>query len=272
MKINPALSGYFKNGQFFPLNQNLDDVDLYSGLNFDTKELIGFFKKNCHDNLTINLVCMPDLIGNDDIIETNIFLIYREAYFSIAFGNYNAGLLLLGQLLEVITKEIILINTGKTLPKATFGNAIKHAEGKKILHPEDVRFLKEFNENIRNVYSHYKLSEIIGPDTKVPLWKIPFDSSKPIDPEKFLNDLIKVQAGIRAGQHQPTFANPFEIPTIAAVIKENIDRKRSILWLWAITLKLDQFFKIYLTIEKYQAYIEKFKKIPYSEIPPISLE
>jgi len=271
MKINPSMGGYFKNGQFFSFNQEIDSCDLYSCLDDEHKKFVEALENNSRDYLAMNLVCMPNLMEIKQIGDSRFSLIFREAYFSIAYGNYNSGLLLLGQLLELITKEIILIHTGKSLPRATFGNAIQHAEDKKIILQEDIKFLKKFNEDIRNVYSHYKLEEIIGRNTRVPLWKIPIDTSKTFDPEEFLYNLIKVQEGIREGKYPPTFIDPLELPTIAAAMKGDIDRPKSIWWLWWTTLKLDQFFKIYLTQGKYQEYLVKFREIPYKDVISVSL-
>lgn len=271
MKLDLTNGGYFEKGKFFPINRDPDECDLFSCLPVDVQKTIASIEKISHDFIAINFPCMPDFVCEEGIVETNIFLILREAYLSIIFGNYNAGLLLLGQLLEVVTKEIILINTGKSLPNATFGNAIQHAEDKKILLEEDIRFLKEFNKNIRNAYSHYKLSEIIGNDIKVPLWKIPINQTEKFDPEKFLINLAKIQKGIKEGTYRPSFVDPLEFPAIAAIIKENIDRKKVILWFWRIASKLDQFSKIYLTQEKYQLYIKKLGKMPYEDVTPITI-
>ncbi|KQC05540.1 MAG: hypothetical protein APR53_07105 [Methanoculleus sp. SDB] len=271
MKLDLYKGGYFENGKFFSLSNPTKEPDLLLGLNPELINLIQTINQGSNEKLIINLICMPDLASMIDIGELNIYLIYNEAFFCIAFGYYNAGLLLLGQLFEAVVKEIILINSGKSIPQATFGQAIKHVESKNLMEYQDILILKKFNREIRNSYAHYKLEEIIGKNLKIPIWKIKTQNEgEEFNPEKFIINMGKIRKDIESGRISPSWIDPLEMSTIAATIKEDLDRKKAMWWIWQTNLILDIFSKLYLSKEKYESYLKKVG-YPYQNIPVVNL-
>jgi len=69
------------------------------------------FIESIRSTIKENSIILPDFLDISLIPDPNLYSIYTESYFCILCGNYNAGILLLGQLMEVALKEIIFLKT-----------------------------------------------------------------------------------------------------------------------------------------------------------------
>jgi len=97
-------------------------------------------------------------------MESHLRALYFQTYFLLAEGFYNASLVLMGILLETITKELLFMNdvTDSELEKINFYDAIKKCKERDLLIHEELNFLKNINIKLRDPYIHYnkmKLSE-----------------------------------------------------------------------------------------------------------------
>jgi hypothetical protein len=102
---------------------------------------------------------MLDNLPNEELpfMENHLRALYFETYFLLIEGFYNASLVMCGILLENLVKER-LFNKGvkdKQLEKMTFGEAIKKCKEKDFLTQNELVFLKEKKEKLRDPYAHY---------------------------------------------------------------------------------------------------------------------
>ena|SRR3989344_8293229 len=97
-------------------------------------------------------------------MESHLRALYFQTYFLLAEGFYNVALVLMGILLETLTKERLFMNsvTDANLEKMNFYGAIKECKERELLTSEELNFLKTINIELRDPYIHYnkmKLSE-----------------------------------------------------------------------------------------------------------------
>src|SRR3989344_4363668 len=126
--------------------------------------------KDIKENLNKNLDSLPK--EELPFMELHLRALYFQSYFLFAEGFYNASLVLCGILLENLVKEKLFMHGVKDeeLENINFGQAIQKCEQMKLLS-EELKFLKEKKEKLRNPYAHYnkmKLSEGIY----YPVWKV----------------------------------------------------------------------------------------------------
>src|SRR5208283_1767351 len=153
--------GFFVQGRYY-VNESIPQLQLK----------IKTVEEEVNENLDINLFLLPDLLQIGDVMDGNLYSIYKESYFCIACGQYDAGILKLGQLLEITLKQIIFVKTNSLPKKLTFGKAIRYAWIKGIIEYADFKFLKWFLNEYRNPYTHRNLREILK-DSKIPIVKMP---------------------------------------------------------------------------------------------------
>lgn len=209
------------------------------------------FKEGIDDEISKRVIRLPYMLHPYNIPDQNLYSIYSEAYRAFVFGLNNAGLMLLGQLLETTLKEIILLKTGKKI-KGTFGMAIEFAKNKRILNENDINVLESFKDLVRNPYTHRNLEEMLE-NMYVPIWGIPLKG----EPENWLKSLKKAMGGIEAGKYKPSYIRASDDPTIAVLVKSKIDEDRSIYWAWKIFLEFEILVDTYLTHEDFQKYIRE---------------
>jgi len=128
---------------------------------------IGNIKKKLSENI--------DRLPNKDLpfMESHLRALYFQTYFLIAEGFYNASLVLGGILLENLVKEKLFIQgiSDKEIEEMNFGRAIQKCREIKVLTENELGFLNDKKEKLRNPYAHYnkmKLSEGIYFHT----WKV----------------------------------------------------------------------------------------------------
>jgi hypothetical protein len=169
-------------------------------------------------NAKANFVLLRPPFTQLDLPVPRLYSIYREAYFNALFGMYNASIVLLGVLLEAVTKETIYLKEGKEF-KGDFGEAISHAKNSNYLQIRDCHFLDRFRKKIRNIYQHADAESLLR-GIFVPAWKIELGK----DVHKSISTALME---IKEGKRKPTLT-PAWVQPISDVTKETIDQKYAI--------------------------------------------
>ena len=223
------------------------------------------FIEGIRSTIEENSILLPDFLDISIIPDPNLYSIYKESYFCILTGNYNPGILLLGQLMEVSLKEIIFLKTGEP-KKGTFGQALFFANKNRIIFDEDFRFLLQFINRIRNPYTHRDFRKILGYHL-TPAWLFPTGRN----PQELLKNIQTMQEGIEPGKYRPQFIDSASSSVTATIAKEQIDKPTAIHWAWMVYSELEQISAIYLTQAAYDEYQRKFGS-PFEVIAKITLE
>lgn len=228
-------------------------------------------EEEINENLDINLFLLPDLLQIGDVMDGNLYSIYKEAYFCIACGQYDAGILKLGQLLEITLKQIILVKTNSLPKKLTFGKAIRYAWIKGIIEYPDFKILKWFLNEYRNPYTHRNLREILK-DSKIPIVKMPTQfPGKEVNVRDLEKILKKTIDGLKNGTFQYEWIEAASDPTLACQLKEQLDRKTAIFLLWAVTTHFEQLVNIYLNQKRIDEHVAKFGS-PFERLTSIIID
>jgi len=252
--------GYFIEGRYF-LNETIPQ--------FSSK--IKTVNEEINENLDFNLFLLPDLLQIDYVIDGNLYSIYKEAYYCIACGQYDAGILKLGQLLEITLKQVIFIKTNSLSRKLTFGQAIKHAWKKGIIAYTDFKFLFWFLNEYRNPYTHRNLKEILK-DAKIPVLKMPTQfTGKEFNVPDLGKILKKAIDGLTNGTYHYEFIDVTSDPTLACQLKDQMDQKTAIILLWAVTIQFEQLLTIYLNQKCIDKYIADFG-LPFEKLTSIVID
>lgn len=233
----------------------MDIVDGEKKQNSLVKEYYWLKSENLSDEMNSklekNLEQLPYFLTSIKVANHNLYSIYSEAYRIIAFGFYNAGILLLGQLLETTLREIIYVNTG-IYRKGAFGSLIKYAKDNKIIDKYSLNRLESFKNKIRNPYIHRDLSEIVK-DIYVPTWPIFFKK----DVENPLKIIEVTKKEIEEGKRKPILIPASLDSTVATIIKEEMDKRHTISLAWAVFSEFEILLDMYLKPEDYQNHIKK---------------
>ncbi|ADN35649.1 hypothetical protein Mpet_0881 [Methanolacinia petrolearia DSM 11571] len=260
--------GYFERGKFIcdpiPSKANICRNEIHM-VNDGIKGII-------NENLDFNLPIMPDLLSESDFSDSNLYSIYKQAFFSIASGLYDAGLILIGQLLEITVKEIVLIKTGKLLngKNHTFGYVVEYVLKENILDYDDILYLRYFLNKVRNPYTHRNLKEIVGFHL-VPVFLFP--TQKPgetFNPTEFIQIIKTVMDGIKTKEFEPQWISATSDTSIACQIKEENDQQKAIFNIWLLNIKIDQLINIYLNQEAYNGHIKKYGS-PYEKLAQLQI-
>jgi hypothetical protein len=251
--------GYFIDGRYFP-NEIIPQFSK-----------IKTVKEEINENLDFNLFLLPDLLQYADVMDGNLYSIYKEAYYCISCGQYDAGILKLGQLLEITLKHIIFVKTNLLSKKMTFGQAIKHAWKTGIIEYIDFKFLFWFLNEYRNPYTHRNLKEILK-DTKIPIVAMPTRlSGKEVNVPDLTKILKKTIEGLKNGTYTHEFIDAASDTTLACQVKDQMDQKTAIILLWAVTIQFEQLITIYLNQKCIDKHITEFGS-PFSKLTTITIE
>lgn len=233
---------------------------------FTTDKIVSVFEREIEKNR----IALPDFLDISVVKDENLYSIYKEAYSCVLLGLYNAGLILMGQLMEITLKEIILINTGTAL-RGTFGKALGIADKGKIMSPEDIEFLYRFKNTIRDPYTHRNFRDILGYEL-LPAWSFhvgSLDSEEKI--KEFLNRMEKINSAIKRNEVPLQFIDPAKSSGTAIVRKLEIDPQRAIHWAWLVFMEFEFYIAKYLRQERYEEYTRKFGS-PLDKIAQISID
>jgi len=80
---------------------------------------------------------LPVPINPEIVFDNYLYDIYSESYRCLCFSLFDAGIILIGQLLEKTLKEIILLKTGE-IKTGTMVSSIQYALDNNILIYEDI--------------------------------------------------------------------------------------------------------------------------------------
>jgi len=182
--------------------------------------------KDIKENLNKNLDSLPK--EELPFMELHLRALYFQSYFLFAEGFYNASLVLCGILLENLVKEKLFMHGVKDeeLENINFGQAIQKCEQMKLLS-EELKFLKEKKEKLRNPYAHYnkmKLSEGIY----YPVWKV----KNPVEKLISLHERVSKGELTEAEARQelikgvsPTLMSSKEFRPIATMAKSQVEEE-----------------------------------------------
>ncbi|QXO96038.1 hypothetical protein KSK55_06625 [Methanospirillum purgamenti] len=206
---------------------------------------------------------LPTPISKDVILDDHLYNIYQESYRCLCFSLFDAGIILIGQLLEKTLKIIILLKTGE-VKTGTMGSAIQYAFNNNLLFLEDISFLRFFTKKFRNPYTHLNLKEIIGYHP-IPIFK--YSTGKTIEDLIYNTQLIMKK--IREGKVNPHFVDASSDSLLASMVKPEIDKKKALFCAWIAYMKFEEMAKIYIKPKDFENYIEKFGS-PYDKIASIT--
>jgi len=121
----------------------------------DKDKLIQNELKNLKDKLEVNLIKLP----NEELpfMEPHLRALYFQTYFLIAYGFNNSSLVMCGVLLESLIKQRLFDKgiSDDEIEKMDLGNVIKRCCKEKIISKEEIDFLKDKKDKLRNPYIHY---------------------------------------------------------------------------------------------------------------------
>jgi len=109
----------------------------------EKEERIKIELEQTEKNLSENLYRLPQ--EELPFMEPHLRSIYYQAYFLLAYGFYNASIILCGILLESITKEKLFIQGIKDeeLEGMNFGDTIRKCKSMEILDETELNFLRD---------------------------------------------------------------------------------------------------------------------------------
>ncbi len=161
----------------------------------------------------------PEPIINDLPNPRSLFL-YQDCYQTLLIGRYNASIVMMGVLLEVITKERIEHKLGEYFSEP-FGPCLKKIESHKLMRQVHIFFLRKFKNSVRNPYQHADEVDIMK-CIFIPVWPIKFENEFSAEKmEKFISD-------IESGKAKPKFLPVSDIPAIRSIAKQSYDRNKAI--------------------------------------------
>jgi len=255
MKIDNDGKGYFEEGKYHPV--------------FEVKTKT--IEDEVKENLDFNIFLLPSILQIDDVCDMNLYSIYKEAYCCIACGLYDAGIIKMGQLLEITLKQIIFIKSNDLSKRKMFGQALGIAWKKGIIEYVDYHFLFWFLNEFRNPYTHRNFKDILK-DAKIPIRKIPTQfKGKEFNPEDLVKILGSVIKGLSNGKYEYEWIDATTDPGIACQAKESQDKITSIILLWFVTIHFEQLVKIYLNEKCYAEHNLKYGS-PYDKLTSLEIE
>jgi len=151
-------------------------------------------------------------------MEPRLRQVYIDTYCVTMMGFWNVSIIMQGVLLETLVKEIIFVKEKKDF-RGSFGYAISRCEKKGYLTDVEIKFLRRFKDEIRNLYQHVDVKKIAG-ERKVRAWKIPLKKEKLA--ESLLKDIEKVIKGEAGPAKLMSYR---DIRPVGIVIKGTIDEQ-----------------------------------------------
>lgn len=139
---------------------------------------------------------------------------FRDIWLNLLLKKSQAAIILMSVFAEALVKEIIFVQTDHRF-RGEFGPAISHCERKGILTAREIRFLRRFKNDVRNMWLHQDLIEIAG-ELQFPYWEIQFPSK---DAKAMLEAIDVAQAEIRAGIRKPKMIKARDHPAALDVAK-----------------------------------------------------
>jgi hypothetical protein len=184
------------------------------------KSPLGRYESNWRKNAENIFVFVRPPIYQNDLNNPRLFFLYEECYHTLLIGKYNASIILLGTLLEIIMKERILLKLNIDFTKP-YGACLQLIEKKGLMNPYDILFLRRFKDQIRNPYTHADEAQILD-GIIVPVF--PLEMHKELTLEKLEAQFRKV----KSGEQKPQLMFASQVPALRSVVKQQFDQKRAI--------------------------------------------
>lgn len=207
-------------------------------------------KKNWYDNAEEIFPFLRPELTSDDLPNPRLLFLYQDCYQTLLIGRYNASLVMMGVLLEVIMKERIELKLGEYFSKP-FGPCLEKIEDRKLMSQEHIFFLRKFKNVVRNPYQHADEVDIMK-GIYMPVWPIKFETE--ISAEK----LGKLMNDIRHGKAKPKFLPVSDIPAIRSLAKKSYDQKKAIELFNEVHDFLIDVYKLYFKEWEYQEHHQKY--------------
>lgn len=240
------------------------------------------FSKYIQQNFEKNILALPPLYnpGHKKFLGlSHLFSVYQESYFCILCGLYHPGIMLMGQLFEIILKEIILIHDNVNNERALEG-LIRYAindENKPdkknqrqikgpLLPMEIINLFIHIKDNIRNPYMHLNYGSIFK-DEKIRAFRFASGANF----EELLKNTEIIAEKLRKGQITPEEIDPIIDKIIADSTKRENDVRWAIEWAWELFPLFELLIDEYLTSADYEKH-SLVHKNDYDTIPFIDLE
>lgn len=151
---------------------------------------------------------------------SGISYVYLDCYYTLLIGRYNASIVLMGVLLEIIMKERINLKLGGYF-KGPYGRCLQKIEKEKLMGQKDIEFLRIFKDKIRNPYQHADDAQILQ-NVKVPVWPMKFEEKISLEKmEKAIKD-------VKGKKIKPVLLPAAEIPALRSIVKQSFDRRMAI--------------------------------------------
>ena len=214
---------------------------------FQVEEIspLGRYGDNWKNNAEEIYPLLRPELNQADLPNIRLFLLYEDCYHTLLIGRYNASIVLMGVLLEALMKERIMVKLGIDFTEP-YGACLKKIEDEKMMRKEDIKFLRDFKDMIRNPYQHADESKILQ-GVFIPVFPLQF-----VD-KLSLEKLEQVLKNIKSGKLKPKLLHAADIPAIRSITKQEIDRRKAV----------NLFNQVYDFLQVAQ--IRYFKKEDYEE-------
>ncbi len=213
----------------------------------DKKKFIENELEKIKDTMSKTLENLP----NEELpfMEPHLRALYFETYFLLAEGFYNASLVLCGILLENIVKEKLFMEgiPDEDLENMDFGVAISKCIEKNVLTKDEINFLRNRKNRLRNPYAHYnkmKLSKGIY----FRAWKIenPVEKLKELGEQVRKGELKESEARKKLIEGvKPEFISSEDLRGVSHIAKGEMEKKQAV----PVFLEIDKFTREFA--EKY---------------------
>ena len=164
-------------------------------------------------------ILRPPLLMNE-FANIRLWNLYQDCYVNILVGRPNASIVIMGVLLEALMKERILLKTGKYFEGA-YGECLKIIKSQNLMKTEDIKFLHDFKNKVRNPYQHADEYEILK-GIFVRIWPMEFKEEMTLEKiDKFLTD-------VKSGKLPPKIVPASDYPAIRSIMKQQLDKSIAI--------------------------------------------
>lgn len=192
----------------------------HSYLQTNGEVLLEEHEKEWSENARKVLWNIRPAFNQNDVGNPRLYFLYMDCYHTLLVGRYNASIVMMGVLVEAILKEIILLATGEEF-KNELGPCLKKISDNGLMTNNEISFLKQFKNHIRNPYQHANDREILE-GTKYPV--IPFKRKSGSSNDDLLHFLEKVNAGLI----KPIYVSASDSPALRPFSKQAYDPHKAV--------------------------------------------
>lgn len=170
-------------------------------------------------NATKQIPKITPPLNSSFIIMPRVYNLYLDCYHSLLIGRHTASIILMGVLLEALMKERIELKLGVYLEgsKGTYEQCLRVIEKDKLMDDNDLKFLRDFKEKIRNPHQHSDEKKI-AEGVSVGVLAVRLDAK---DMEKAAKE---VTSGVLKFDQQPAS----ELPPLRQFAQQEVDQELAI--------------------------------------------